>query len=71
MVGLEGKDSSMVGGTVPTVSSKQPEADGNLTWRDLEQIQLQKQFRFLENMHKNEEGKRETQPGTGKALKSP
>lgn len=47
------------------------EADGNLTWRDLEQIQLQKQFRFLENMHKNEEGKRETQPGTGKALKSP
>lgn len=47
------------------------EQDGGLTWRDLEQIQLQKQFMFLENRHKNEEGKRRAQPGTGNALKSP
>lgn len=31
----------------------------------------EQKFRLLENIHKSEQGKRETIPGTGKALKSP
>lgn len=68
--GWKGERAAWLEGQRPPWAPAAMEEDGDLTWRDLEHIQLQKHFRFLENMHKSEEGKRETQPGTGKALDS-
>lgn len=65
--GREGQQHSWRGSALCQLC--QPQADGDLIQRHLEQIQLQKQLRFLENKNKREEGERETQPGTGKALK--